>query len=129
MGKKDELERTSTTIKDAERRLTQVQHEVWDLDQEIRHLYTLVDMLEANIQCLKKNRIIAMATEFKKAKRDLETANNRINLLKKDRDTANRAIKHTELFIKKAKENHERLLRSFENNVLRGNFRGGNNGS
>jgi chromosome segregation ATPase len=129
MGKTDELEKAATTITDSEKRLAHVQHEVYNLDQEIRHLETMVEMLQANIKCLKKNRIIAMAREFKKAKNDLETANNRVNLLKKDRDAANKAIKHTELFIRRAKENHARLLRSFDNNVVRGNFRSRNNGS
>lgn len=129
MGKTAELERASNTIKDAQLRYEQVKQAVWDLDQEIRHLGNVAEMLESNISCLKKKRIIAMANEFKKAKRDLETANTRINLLKKDRDAAIKAMKHTELFIKKAKENLDKLLRSFDNNVVRGNFRGRNNGS
>lgn len=129
MGKKDEIEKASTTIHDAQKRLFQVELEVRDLDQEITHLTALVNLLQDNIKCLKKNRIIAMAREFKKAKNDLETATTRVNLLKKDRDVAIKAVKHTELFIKRAKENYASLMRSFENNVLRGNFRSRNNGS
>jgi chromosome segregation ATPase len=129
MGRTDELEKASTTIKDAERRRDQVRQEMWDLDQEIRHLDKFVEILEANIKFLKDTRIIAMAKEFKKARKDLETANTRIEILKKDRDAAAKALNHTEIFIKKAKENHEKLLRSFNNNVVRGNFGSGNNGS
>lgn len=126
MGKPNELEKALSTIIDSEKRLAQVQQEMWNLDQEIRHIYTIVELLEVNIRCLKRAKIVAMASEFKKSKKDLETANNRISALKKDKDVADRAIKHTEIFIKRAKENYAKLLKSFDNNVLSGNFRRNN---
>jgi peptidoglycan hydrolase CwlO-like protein len=129
MAKADELEKNSATIHDANKRLAQVTKLVYDIDQEIVYLQNCIETLEENIKCLKKNRIIAMATEFKKAKNDLETARNRVGLLKKDRDTSVKALRHTELFIKKAIENYQNLLRSFNNNVVRGNFGSRNNGS
>jgi chromosome segregation ATPase len=129
MGKTDELERALSTIKDAENRLLNVRKICGDLDQEISYLINMIDMLCANIKCLKRNRIIAMAKEFKKAKTDLETANTRLSLLRTDQASANKALKHTERFIQKAKENYGKLLRSFDNNVVRGNFRSRNNGS
>jgi chromosome segregation ATPase len=129
MGKKDELEKALSTIKDSEGRLLQVQKLLSELDQEISHLTNMVEMLCANIKTLKRNRIIAMAKEFKKAKGDLETAETRLKLLKTDQAKAEKALKHTKLFIERSKDNYDRLMRSFDNNVVRGNFRSGNNGS
>lgn len=122
MGKLVELEKLDKAIKDGEIRFKTVKTNIESLDKEITILETLEDQLNQNVNCLKQKNIIAIATEFKKAKEDLIKTRIRMSALKNDRELLRKACKDVESLLNKTKKDLEKLQKSGDNNVLKGNF-------
>lgn len=128
MNKKEELEKLEKAIKDGEIRLNTIKNNVDILDKEINTLTHLEVQLEANLKCLKKKNIVAMASEFKKAKEDLKKTRVRMIVAKNEREDFKKATEATNYVIAKAKEDIEKVKNFGENNVLYAIFRRKKNG-
>lgn len=128
MSKQVELEKLDRSIKDGEIRLRTAKTNIEALDKEIDSLSSLEIQLEENVKCLKKNNVVAIATEFKKAKEDLAKTKARLIALKNDRELFKKSAKDIETFTNKAKEDIEKLQKTGDNNVLRGKFSRKDNG-
>ena len=121
MGKLADLETLDRTIKDGEIRLRTVKTNIDSLSKEIATLDELEIQLRLNIQCLKEKKIIAIATEYKKAKEDLAKTKARRIGLSNDRENFRKAMNDVELVMKKAKEELDELNKE-GNNVLHVEF-------
>lgn len=122
VGKQADLEKIDRTLKDGEIRLRTVKTNLDALEKEIQNLSSLESQLAENVKCLKKKNIVAIATEYKKAKEELSKIRQRAIALKNDREHFKKASEEVECSMKKAKEELEKLQRLGDNNVLRGKF-------
>lgn len=128
MSKQVELEKLDRAVRDGEIRLQTVNVNINSLTKEIDQLENLENQLEENLKCLKKKSIIAIATEFKKAKEDLKKTKTRLISLKNDRENFKKAANDVEAVMKKAKEDMENLKKNGDSNVLHGTFGRKDNG-
>lgn len=121
MGKQADLEKLDRTIKDGEIRLRTVKTNIESLSREIAILDELEIQLNLNLQCLKEKKIIAIATEYKKAKEDMAKTKARRIGLSNDRENFKKAADNVEIVMKKAREEIEELNKE-GNNVLHVEF-------
>jgi chromosome segregation ATPase len=122
MGKQDELAKLDRNIKDTEIRLKTFDTNIGTIQKEIDFLLNIEKQLDENISYLKKVKIIALATEFKKAKEDLKKTKTRLVQLKSDRTINEKAHKELGAMLQKNKEAYDRLTQTSDNNVLQGKF-------
>lgn len=115
MGKQADLEKLDRTIKDGQIRLQTVKTNIESLSREIAVLDELEIQLNLNLQCLKEKKIIAIATEFKKAKEDLAKTKVRRIALSNDREHFKKAAAEVEIVMKKAREELEELNKEGDN--------------
>jgi chromosome segregation ATPase len=127
VGKQADLEKLDRTIKDGEIRLRTVKTNIDSLSREIATLEELEIQLRLNLQCLKENKIVAIATEYKKAKEDLAKAKTRRISISNDREHFRKAVAEVEIVMKKAKEELDEMNKE-GNNVLYVEFGGKVNG-
>lgn len=128
MSKQVELEKLDRAIKDGQIRLHTVKNNIDLLDREIQTLGELEVQLEENIKCLKQQNIVAMATEYKKAKEDLKKTRQRLILARNEREDFRKAMDNVNKVIKDSHDAIEALKKSGENNVLHGKFGKKDNG-
>lgn len=121
MGKQADLEKLDRTIKDGEIRLRTVKTNIESLSRDIATLDELEIQLNLNLQCLKEKKIVAIATEYKKAKEDLAKTKVRRIALSNDREHFKKAMAEVEIVMKKAKEEMD-YLNEEGNNVLHVEF-------
>lgn len=122
MGKQEELAKIDRAVKDSEVRLRTFKMNIDVIQKEIDFLVNVEGQLQENIDYLKKVKIIALATEYKKAKEDLKKTKNRLLQLKSDKAINDKAHKEITIFIDKNKELYVKLTKQNENNVLQGKF-------
>lgn len=122
MGKIEDLENIDRSIKDAEVRLKTFSNNVDVIKKEINFLLSLEKQLEENISYLKDIKIVALATEYKKAKEDLKKSRIRLSQLKGDLISNEKALKDVEKVLQKNKELYDKLSKQNENNVVQGKF-------
>lgn len=121
MSKTDDISRLDRSIKDAEIRINTLLSQVESYKKELDILLNKEKLLEENVKCLKKNRIIAIAQEFKKAKSELKITRDRITLLSNDKDHFLKSSEDMKTFIEKTKQELTRLQNLNDNNVLQFN--------
>lgn len=73
---------------------------------------------------MKKNKIVTLAQEFKKAKEDLKKTKIKLTQLKSDKMINEKAHKELSFMLEKNKEAYDKLAQQNENNVLQGKFGG-----
>lgn len=122
MSKSEDISRLDRVLKDAEIRINTVLTNVEALTKEIDALTNEQRALSENVKCLKKNRIIAVAKEFKKAKSELEKVSARIVMLGNDRDHFLKTTDDMNVFIQKTQKELDKLRSTGNSNVLQ--FRG-----
>lgn len=122
MDKKVELELADRAIKDAEIRLRTIRLHLEALEKEIDALSTLETQLEENFKYLKKNKVIALASEFKRTKEELHKVKSLLIMRRNDRDAHRKACKGADDFLISCKERYDRLIKQGENNVIQGTF-------
>lgn len=122
MSKQEDLTKLSQHIKDAENRLKTFNSNIDTIQKEIDFLANLENQLETNIAYLKKNKIIALAMEYKKAREDLKKTKTRLTQIKSDRIINEKAFKELTSILEKNKEAYDKLAKQGENNVLQGKF-------
>lgn len=97
-------------------RIKTVESNIVALDKEIASLTSLERTLKDNIACLKKQSIIAIAQEFRKAKDDLKSAKVKIASLSNDKDHFKKVSKDMAVFLEKSRKELSKL--ESNNNVL-----------
>lgn len=120
-----EFNKASHALLDAEIRLRTVSIQTQQLEKEIAILTIVESNLEENIRILRRKRSIVIASEYRKATVDLNTARNRRAFLRIDRENCLKIEKHCKLLYEKTKLEYERafsLLYSPPNNVIVGKF-------
>ncbi len=125
MSKSDDLIKIDRNIKDTEIRLQTFSLNINTIQKEIDFLINLETQLQTNITYLKKNKIIALASEYKKSREDLKKTKTRITQLKSDRMINEKAHKELSFVLQKNKEVYDKLFKQSENNVLQGKFGSG----
>lgn len=121
----EDFNKASLVLLDAESKLRVIQAQRTQLEKEIAILSFVEANLEENIRVLRRKRAIVMATEYKKAMNDLQTAKSRKAFLRIDRDNALKIESHAEKIHLKAKQDYEKafkMLHNPPNNVIRINF-------
>jgi len=122
LGKIEDLAKIDRSVKDIEIRLKTFELNIGTIQKEIDFLLTLESQLEANITILKGVKIIALASEYKKAKEDLKKTKTKLTQLKSDRMINDKAHKELGVMLQKNKEAYDKLGKQNENNVLLGKF-------
>jgi predicted nucleic acid-binding Zn-ribbon protein len=88
------------------------------LAKEIGSVTVLQGTLEDNIKCLKKNKVIAVAAEYRKAKEDMKKTHIRLATLENDKTHFTNALRDVEALLKKAREEFTKYKTLGDNNVL-----------
>ncbi len=122
MSKQVDLERLDRAIKDGMIRICTVKSNIDLLDKDIETLIQLESTLVENLKCLKEKNIIAMASEFRKAKEDLGKTRIRLTVQQNEREDYRKALANVTQVVEESKEAIEKIKKSGENNVLHGNF-------
>lgn len=122
VNKQIELEKLDRVIKDGEIRLRTVNINIMSLSKEIDQLEQAQSLLIDNIHFLKKNKVVAMAGEYKKARDDLARTTIRIITLSNDRETFKKAAERVQTGMEEAREMIEKLKRNGDSNVIIGHF-------
>ena len=128
MSKQVELERLDRAIKDSNIRACTVKSNIEVLDRDIANMEELERTLEENLKVLKKQKVVAIAEQFKKAKEDLSKTRVRLITLKNEREDYRKALNNVNTVIKQSMEAIEKIKRDGDNNVLRANFGKKDNG-
>lgn len=124
MNKIEELDKLSRALADAQIRLKSIQTHVEQIDKEISVLSPRKLELEQNIEFHKKPRSVPLAQEYRKAKTELIKVKNRLALIISDRIKAIQACDDVTTIIDKFKRDHQKLLETSENNIVKGIFGG-----
>jgi DNA repair exonuclease SbcCD ATPase subunit len=122
VNKKAELEIADRAIKDAEIRLRTIKLHLEALEKEIDALSTLEAQLEENFKYLKKNKVIALASEFKRTKEELQKVKSFLVMRRNDGDAHRKAYKAAVDHLDFCKEKYDQLIKRGENNVIQGTF-------
>ena len=118
MNKPEEISRLNRALIDAEVKIKTIFSNIEALSKEIKILCDAENSLEENLKCLKKNKIIAVAQEFKKSKEELKKIKSRIAMLTNDKTHFVKVSVDTQDFIDKTKAQITKLHGTEENNVL-----------
>ena len=127
MSKIEQLDKLSKAIADADIRLKSIQMNIEKIQAEVSVLSPKKTELKQNIEFHKKEGTIPLAHEFKKARAELSKTTARLILLMSDLKKSQEACQQIAEIIEKFKNDHEALLKTSENNVLRPKF-GANRG-
>lgn len=122
MSKQIELEKLDRAIKDSQIRLHTVKSNMDILGREIATLGAVEQELEANVSVLKQEKIIASASEYKKAKEDLKKTKNRLIMARNEREDFKKSMDNVNKVIIDSQQAIDKIKKSGENNVVLGNF-------
>lgn len=121
----EKFNKASSHLLNIEIKLNQIAAEVNSVEKDIAALNALEITLEDNLRTMKSTEAIAIASEYKKAKEDLEKCKRRKTTLKEDCEYFKLVLKHAEELHEKAKKLYEdafRTLNEETNNVLEVDF-------
>lgn len=128
MNKQLELDRLDRMVKDSTIRACTVQNNLDVLDRDIANTEVIKQKLEENLQFLKKQKVIAIAEQFKKAKEELAKTKVRLITLRNEREDYRKALDNVHRVIKESMEAIDKIKKDGDNNVLRANFGKKDNG-
>lgn len=114
----EELARLERAIKDFDIRMRTLQSSITAVDDELSRVNTFKETIESNIKCLKTQKIIAIAQEYKKIKEELKRVENRITQLSNDREYFRKSLMDMDLMLKVTQKELEKLKDSLENNII-----------
>ena len=118
MSHTEELKKLDRAIKDSEIRIRTLQIQIGVIEKELLNEVTLQQVLEENVKCLKTNKIIAVANEYKKVKEELKRVKHRIETLTYDKVRFSGILKEVESLLTKSKADFEKMKNTGNENVL-----------
>ena len=118
----EEVEKSERDIRNAEIRQKTLQIQIDTLDRELANLHWTQTTLQENLNNLRKEKIIALATEYKKIKSDLAKTKARLIIVNNEKIKIDFAYQNILKFLKEAQEKHANLLYTLDNNILYGKF-------
>lgn len=110
MDRNDDINRVSQILLDAEVKLRQISNQVAAIEREIATLTVIEANLKENIRWLKKRKIVTVASEYRKVREQLKTAETRKSILNIDKENTLKIQRHTEQVYQKVKEQHDLAL-------------------
>jgi hypothetical protein len=120
MGKKEDLAALEHIFIENEAKLRSINAHILSVSRDIDTMSQLEGNLIDNIKYLKKNKVITMADNYKKAKDDLAKTVVRVVSLMNDRENLRKAAKQCEKEMEVAQIRTKELQKD---NVLYGDFR------
>lgn len=126
MAKSEEIERLEKSIRDAYTKIVTVFSNIEAISREIELLANKEKELEENIKCLKKEKVVAVAQEFKKSKQDLKKISAKMSILDSDKKHFLKVSETIQDFIEKCKKELEKIQNLNKDNVLQFKNKGKN---
>lgn len=126
MAKSEDIEKLEKSIRDAYTKIVTVLSNIEAISKEIELLSNKEKELEENIKCLKKNKVVTVAQEFKKSKLDLKKISAKMLILDSDKKHFLKVSENIQEFVEKAKKELEKLQNINTNNVLQFKNKGKN---
>lgn len=117
-----DLDKADRAIKDLSIKLSTVKMNLDAIQREIDTVSSVETALEDNVRFLKKNKIVAMAEEYRKAKSELVKTRIRMTCLQNDRERYRKAYREVELLLEDAQKKYGEIQSIGDNNVVRGKF-------
>lgn len=118
-----EIDRLQKAIKEMQDRMYHVRAGMEAIEREIDYLSTQEIQLNHNVRYLKKDKVVALASEYGKIKAEIAKIKNRLSFIRIDRENHRTAYTHIDNEIRRLKEELVILVRGPENNVIYGPFR------
>lgn len=122
MTKSEELAKLSNEILEAKVRLNNVSVQIGAIDRELAALKASEMQYTDNLNILRSGDHITVASEYRKVMQELTKTQNRIDLLRKDRISAEKILKSTEQILEKIEQKYD-TVRTSKNNLIQGNFK------
>lgn len=122
MDKHEELSLAAQLVKESETALQSVSLNLDYLDREVDFLLILQKHILDNISVLKRDRIVTLVIEYRKAKEELVKTKARLKQMRSDRQSYESIYKDVKETLRKRTAAYETLLKKSENNVLQGSF-------
>lgn len=117
-----DLDKVDRAIKDLQIKLGTAKVSLDAVQKEIDILEPVEKALDENVKILKKNKIIAIAEEFRKAKAELAKTRIRMTCLQNDRERFKKAHREIDMYLQEAQKKYLELQSLGDNNVVRGKF-------
>lgn len=124
MDKATEVISAEALVREAEVSLHTIQYHLRAVDREVETLEALQGQLEDNIDILKKQKIIALAQEYKRSREELNKTRNMLILARNSRNQFLASQKEAEKYLNRCNETYEIIVARSENNVIFGLFGG-----
>jgi chromosome segregation ATPase len=118
-----DIERLQKAIKIAEDRLAVVKAALDGVEKDIDMVSTNVIQLKRNIHYLKKKNTVALASEYKKVKQELEDAQDKLMLYRLNREDYRTVYSGIEIDVLKLKEELTARLNDPGAQVIEGSFK------
>jgi len=118
-----DIEKIQTTLRLMEERLAAVRGGLHNVERDIDILSTHAAQLNRNVHYLKRKKVIALASEYKKVKEELTTVNTRLAALRSDRENFRTVYARAEVEMFKLKEELDILIHDPGAKVIEADFR------
>lgn len=122
MDKSAEVASAEALVREAEIRLHGIQYHLRISEKEVETLVALQSQLEENLSILKKQKIIALAQEYKRSKEELAKTKNLLVLARNSKAQYVASQKEADRYLVRCRETYENILARSENNVVFGLF-------
>lgn len=117
-----DLEKAELNLRDLTAKQEYLFYHLDKLVQEQTLLVASKLQLEENIATLRRAKVIALMTEFQKARAELNMVQVQLNILATDIAMLRRACKTSQDMIDKGKQDYAKALRGLASVVIKGNF-------
>jgi hypothetical protein len=122
MSKTLDFEKVDKALKEATIRCDTLKIHLNRLENDIFILLEARRQLEENISILKSDKLIAVASEFRKIKIELDKVKNQLVFLQIDKSNCIKNIFNAEKHLYKCKEECMIVLKAQDGKVIKGNF-------
>lgn len=117
----DDFNKASHVLLDAEVNLNSITIRISSLEKDIAFLTQVEANIRENIRFMKRKKIAVVASEFRKAKLDLQACRSKVSLLRMDRENSLKIQGNAEYVYNKAKDAYYQAYQRLHypmNNVL-----------
>lgn len=123
MNKRQEIEKAERSVANAKDELLVIGIRLSAIEREI-DVYLLYEVqLIENINILKRQKIVALAQEYKRAKHELSMIRAKLVMAYNDRSSHEKAHKIAKKLLKESQANYDIMVSRYDNNVVQGKFR------